>query len=96
MRLKSISAKPRPVLAHVEQDFAPGIDHQAVPEGIAAILMMTELRGGDDEQARLDRARPEQNVPMRLARRNGEGRRDRDHIRIGFGKPREQPGKRRS
>ena len=31
-------------LAHVEQDLAPGVNHQAVPEGVAAVLVMADLR----------------------------------------------------
>ena len=43
------------------------------PIGLAAILMQAGLRGGDDEHAVLDRARPQQDFPMRLAGLAGEG-----------------------
>ena len=91
MRARSISAKPTPaLLAHVEQHLAPRIDHQRMAEGVAAILVMADLGRGDDEQPGLDRPRPQQHVPMRLAGRHGERRGDRDHVGVGLGEPREQ------
>jgi hypothetical protein len=50
------------------------------------------LRGGDDEQSRFDRPRAQQHMPMRLAGRNGERGRNRDHVGVGFGEAREQAG----
>ena len=92
-----MSAKPTPVLlAHVEQHLAPRIDDQRMAEGLAAVLVTPDLGRGDDEQARLDRPRAQQHVPVRLAGRHGEGGGDRDHVGVGLGEPREQAGKRRS
>ena len=65
-------AKAR-LLAHVEQDIAPGIDDERMAERVAAVLVVTDLRCGDDKKTRLDRSRAQQNVPVRLARGNGEG-----------------------
>ena len=46
------------LLAHVEQDFSPGIDDKTVSEGIAAVLVMTNLGRCNDKQPRLDRTGP--------------------------------------
>ena len=53
------------LLAHVEQHLAPRIDHERMAEGVAAVLVVPDLRRGDDEQPSLDRARAKQNMPMR-------------------------------
>jgi hypothetical protein len=94
---RSISAKPRPLFsAHVEQDLAPGPDDEAVAVGVAAVLMMAALGGGDDEHARLDRPGAHQDVPVRLAGRDGEGGGDGEQFAPASVSAVEEGGKRRS
>src|SRR5881409_2698876 len=81
------------VLAHVEQDLAPRVYDQAVPEGVPAILMMTDLRGGNNEQSRLDGASAKQHVPMRLARRHRESGRHCNEVGVRFSEASKQPRK---
>ena len=67
------------------EDAAPRIDHQRMAEGLAAVLVLAALRGGEHEAAVLDRARAHQHMPMRLAGLARERRRDRQERRAGFG-----------
>ena len=67
------------------QHAAPGIDHQRMAEGLAAVLVLAALRGREHEAAVLDRARAHQHVPVRLAGLPGEGGRDGEEDRAGFG-----------
>jgi len=53
---------------------------------------MTDLGRGNDEQSRLDRARPEQCMPVRLSGGNSEGGRDGNDISTRFGDARKQGG----
>src|SRR5450756_282083 len=48
-------------------------------EGLAAVLVLAALRGGEHEAAILDGAGAVQHMPMRLASLLGESRRDREH-----------------
>ena len=48
---------------------APGIDDQRMAESLAAVLVQPALRGGDHPGAVLDRAGPQQRMPVRLAGR---------------------------
>ena len=74
-----------PALTHVEENLAPRVDDDAVTEGGAAVLMMADLRGSDDEQPGLDGAGAQQNMPMGFARGDGESGRYGDHVGIGLG-----------
>src|SRR4051812_30259056 len=56
-----------------------------MPERIASVLMPAALRGGEHKRAVLDRARPHQDVPMRLAGLFRERCRDGQERRAGFG-----------
>src|SRR5450756_585884 len=53
-------------------------------EGLAAVLVLAALRGGEHEAAVLDGAGADQHMPMRLASLLGESRRDREHGGAGF------------
>src|ERR1700674_2657100 len=55
-------------------------------ERLAAALMLAALRGGEYEAALLDRPRAVQHVPMGLAGRRGERRRNRQERGPRFGK----------
>ena len=52
-----------------------------MPERIAAVLVVTALRRRDHERPGLDRPCPDEDMPMRLTGRPGEGRRNRHHRR---------------
>src|SRR5579871_6335041 len=64
------------LLAPVGQDLAPGIDDQRMTPALAAALMRAALRRGQHEAAGLDRAGADQDLPMRAAGGDGEGRGD--------------------
>ena len=85
-----------PLLAHVEEDLAPRIDGKAVSECVATVLMVPDLGRGDHEQPGFNGARPQENVPVRLARWDGEGGRNGNEVGVRFGEAREKAGKRRS
>src|SRR5665811_1510585 len=53
-------------------------------EGLAPVLVLAALRGGEYEAAVLDGAGADQHMPMRLASLLGESRRDREHGGAGF------------
>ncbi len=82
--------------AHVQQDFSPGIDRQAVTVRSAAILVLTDLRGRDDESAGFHRAGALEQVPVRLTSRHGEGCGGGDHVALPLAQRLEQGGKRTS
>ena len=67
------------------EDAAPGIDHQRMAEGLAAVLVLAALRRREHEGAVLDRARADEHMPMRLAGLSGEGRRNRQERAAGLG-----------
>ena len=69
----SISARidARLVMVGLGEDPAPGIDDQRMAEGLAAVLVLAALRGGDHEGAVLDGAGAQQHMPMRLRRSGG-------------------------
>ena len=54
-------------------------------EGLAPVLVHAGLRGGDDEDAVLDGAGPQQRLPVRLAGLPGEGGRNGDDLCAGLG-----------
>ena len=78
------------------EDLAPRVDDQRMAIGLAAILVLAALRWRDDEAARLDGARAQQDVPVRLARDAREGGGDRDDLRARDGERRNRSGKRTS
>ena len=80
-------------LGHVEQHLPPRIYNQRMPVRLPTVLVAPELSRGDHEQPGLDCARAEQDVPVRAARRHGEGRGHRDYVGVGLGESREQGGK---
>src|ERR1035438_6720247 len=53
--------------AAFRQDTAPGIDDQRMSEGLAAVLVLAALCGGEHETAVLDGACSNQEMPMRFA-----------------------------
>ncbi len=53
---------------HVQQYLPPRVDDEAMPIGLAPILMGADLRRGDDERRRFDRAGTRQYLPVRLPR----------------------------
>ena len=59
-------------------------------EGLAAVLVAPDLRGGDDEETGFDRSRAQKHVPVRAAGRHGERGGNGDHVRVSFGDAREQ------
>ncbi len=61
--------------------------------GPAPVLVFADLRGGNDEGARLDRAGALQQLPMRLARGHGEGGGNGDRIAVAAAQLLEQAGK---
>ena len=63
----------RPLAAALRQHLAPGRDDDRVAKGLAAVGVAAGLRGGNDEGAVLDGARPLQHMPVRLAGLAGEG-----------------------
>src|SRR5580704_1073917 len=65
------------------EDPTPRIDHEGVPEGVAAVLVVAALRRREDVAAVLDGARAIEDVPMRLAGLLGERRRDRQERAAG-------------
>ena len=73
----SISAMMKPGSVPASARILPhGSTIMRVTVGVAPVLMMAALRRGDDERTRLDRPRPDQHVPVRLAGRLGERRRE--------------------
>ncbi len=65
------------LVAALGDDAAPGIDHERVTVGLAAVLMLAALRGREDEGAVLDGAGAVEHVPMGFAgllrERRGDG-----------------------
>ena len=61
----------------------PGVDDQRMPVALAqpGIAVLAHLARCDDERLRLDRPRPHQDLPVRLAGRGGKRRRDRQQGR---------------
>src|SRR5262249_55295318 len=80
-------------LSHIQHNFAPGVDHETMAEGISAVLMMPDLGRGHDEQPGLNRPSTEQYVPVRQSRRNSECCGHGYNVRVGLGEPREQSRK---
>ena len=62
-------------------DLAPWRDNQRMAIGAATIRMRSALGSGNDEAAGFDGTRTKQNMPMRLAAVEGEGRRNGQHFR---------------
>src|SRR5208282_5187222 len=71
-------------LAAVRQDLAPGIDDERMAVGLASARVLAALGGSEDVGARLDGAGAHKGVPMRLPRRLGEGRRNREEAGAGL------------
>src|SRR6476469_8002755 len=59
-------------------------------EGLAAVFMTPGLGGRDYEQPGFDRPCAQQDMPMRAACGHGEGRGDRDHVRVRLRQSREE------
>src|SRR5262249_43265172 len=70
--------------ARFREHFAPWRDNDRISEGFAPVSMAAGLRRGNNEGAVLDRARPLQDVPVRLAglAREGCGRGQRRRPRV--------------
>src|SRR3569623_2699774 len=66
-------------------DLAPWIDQHAMPPGASAVLMLAALRRGQHIALILDRARAQQDFPMRLAGRVSEGGRHDDQRTFAHG-----------
>ena len=86
--------------AALGEDAAPGIDHQRMAEGLAAVLVLAALRRREHEAAVLDGAGAIEHMPVRLAGLPGEGGRDGEERRAGLGQRaverRESAGRSRS
>src|SRR5476649_1449183 len=90
-RIDRSGCHARPFL-YYGNDLAPWVDQHAVAPGPAAVFVFAALRGGQHVALVFDRARLEQRVPVRLARRVGErGRHDHQraiaHFSVKLGKP---------
>src|SRR5688572_15975083 len=77
-------------ITHVQQDLSPWIDQQRMAIGLAAIVVPSALRRGDNEAAGLDGSGSQEHFPMGLARRDGECRGNCDYVRTCLGQPSEQ------
>ena len=67
------------LLARIGKHLPPWRDNQRMAIGLATIFMITALRRRDDEAARFDGARLQQNVPVCLPGAPGKGGGDRNH-----------------
>ncbi len=76
----------------LHQHPTPGVDDHRLTPAAALGVMLTDLGGGQYEALVLDRACPQEHLPMRFAGRNGEGGRDQQYLRARFGKRREMLG----
>ncbi len=89
-RFKSMSAKPMPFVSPRSAKTSPHGSMTTLWRRSSAVVVRPELRRRNNEQARFDCSRAEQDMPVSLARRDSECRGNRDDIRIGFGQPLEQ------
>ncbi len=68
------------LVANIGQDHAPGVDNHAVAVAHPFLVVSPYLGRGNDVRLRLNGSRPEECLPMRLSRGDGEGRREGDDI----------------
>ena len=72
-------------VAGIDQHLTPRSDGDGMTVGLAiGALVRADLRRREHEATGLDGAGAHQHVPVRLSRRHGEGRRDREHRRTGM------------